>query len=71
MSDQIFDALVLIARTVLHVRGEWHGPATAHADIDAAVNGAADLIRGDDMPDLVPLGLIFQAIGELKGRAGR
>ena len=39
-----FEAIVSIARIILRHRGQWQGPATAHADIDLAVNQASDLI---------------------------
>jgi hypothetical protein len=38
--------------------------------MDRAANGAADLLRGDDMPDLISLALINMAISELKRRSG-
>ncbi len=65
-----FEALVSISQTLLRARGEWQGNATAHADIDRAVNQAADLIRGDDRPDLVTLDLIKMTIAELRRRGG-
>lgn len=65
-----FEALVNIAQMRLRARGDWQRSATAYADIDMAVNGAADLMRGNDMPDLVSLGMIESAISEIKQRLG-
>jgi hypothetical protein len=64
-----FEALVSMSVLTLRTRGQWQGGATAYADIDAAVNGCADLLRGDDMPELVSLGLIEMAISEICRRA--
>lgn len=64
-----FEALVSMSQMVLRARGEWHGGATAFSDIDRAVNDVADLMRGDDNPDLVSLDLINMAIAELRWRS--
>lgn len=64
-----FDALVNLAQITLRARGQWQAGATAYTDIDRAVNQCADLLRGDDMPDLVSLDVIKAAIAELKRRA--
>ena len=64
-----FRALVSMAQTVLRVRGQWHGGATAYADIERAVSDCAEAIRGDEWRDLVTLNQINAAIAELKLRA--
>lgn len=58
------DALVSMAQTVLRFRQQWHGPATAHADIDLAVNQCSDLLPNGTRE------LCESAITELKRRAG-
>lgn len=60
-----FEALVSISQTVIRSRGQWQGGATAHDDIDLAVNQCADLL-----PD-VTRELCEMAISELKRRAGK
>lgn len=39
-----FDALVTVAQITLRMRKQWHGGATAFADIDAVVNECSDLL---------------------------
>lgn len=39
-----FEALTSMAQVVLRARGQWHAGATAHDDIDLAVNQCADLL---------------------------
>jgi len=63
-----FRALVSMAQTVLRVRGQWHGGATAYADIERAVSDCAEAIRGDEWRDLISLDQIKSAIAELKRR---
>jgi hypothetical protein len=63
-----FRALVSMAQTVLRVRGQWHGGATAYADIERAVSDCAEAIRGDEWRDLITLDQIKSAIAELKRR---
>lgn len=65
-----FDALVSISQMVLRARNQWHGGTTSHANIDAAVNACADVVRGDDMIGLITFEQINLAIAELKIRAG-
>jgi hypothetical protein len=65
-----FDALLNMSQLTLRARGEWQRSATGHDDIDRAVNNCADLLRRDDMPDLVSLAMIEAAIRELKLRCG-
>lgn len=60
-----FEALVSIAQTVLRQRGQWYGPATAHDNIDLAVNQCSDLL-----PDSTRL-LCEMAITEIKRRCGQ
>ena len=63
-----FRALVSMAQTVLRVRGQWHGGATAYADTERAVSDCAEAIRGDEWRDLITLDQIKSAIAELKRR---
>ena len=42
-----FEAIVSIAQTLLRVKNQWHGGATAFEDIDRAVAQACQLIPGD------------------------
>jgi hypothetical protein len=65
-----FEALVSISLMVLRHRGQWHGGATAFADIEVAVSDSMAAIRGDHWPNLVTLHDALMAIGELKRRAG-
>jgi hypothetical protein len=65
-----FNALVSMAILTLRTRGEWQRSATSHEEIDRAVNQCADLLRGDDMPDLITLVHIEAAIIEIKLRCG-
>lgn len=59
----MIEALVTMAQTLLRVRGEWHGGATAFADIELAVSNVADLV-----PDAT-LNQKLCAIREIKRRA--
>jgi hypothetical protein len=59
-----FEALVSMSQTLLRARGEWHGPATSHEDIDCAVNGIADLMQNGSRQ------LCEMAVSELKQRSG-
>jgi hypothetical protein len=45
-----FDAIVSIAQTLLRVKGEWQGGATAYADIDRRVSNACLLIGTEANP---------------------
>ncbi len=65
-----FETLVNMAQLTLRARGEWQRSATSHDEIDRAVNQCADLLRGDDMRDLVTLKMIETAIKEIKVRCG-
>lgn len=59
-----FEAIVSMSLTVLRQRGQWHGGATAHNDIDLAVNQCADLLPDGSRQ------LCEMAITEVKRRAG-
>jgi hypothetical protein len=59
-----FETLVSISQTALRARGEWHGPATAHGDMDWVVNRVAEILP-DQTRELSEM-----AIAELKRRAG-
>jgi hypothetical protein len=65
-----FNTLVSMAILTLRARGEWQRSATSHDEIDRAVNQCADLLRGDDMPDLITLAHIESAIVEIVLRCG-
>jgi hypothetical protein len=65
-----FEALVNMSQLTLRARGEWQRSVTGHDEIDRTVNQCADLLRGDDMPDLVTLTMIEAAIVEIKIRCG-
>jgi imidazolonepropionase-like amidohydrolase len=62
-----FEALVSIAQTMLRMRGQWHANgATAFADINLAVEQAADLL---DNIEAIGHDTIAAAKRELKQRA--
>lgn len=58
------DAVVSMAQVVLRSRGQWQFGATAHRDIDLAVNQCSDLLPGGTRE------LCEAAISELRRRAG-
>ena len=59
-----FEAIVSMAMLVLRQRGQWHGGATAYADIDLAVNQCSDLLPEGSR------NLCDMAVAELKRRSG-
>jgi hypothetical protein len=65
--------LLHMSHLTLRSRGQW--PLSGRrwpsvAEIDRAVNACADLLRGDDMPDLITLAHIESVIKELKTYCG-
>jgi hypothetical protein len=59
-----FEALVSISTIVIRQRGQWQGGATAHDDIDLAVNQCSDLLPEGSRQ------LCEMAIAEIKRTAG-
>lgn len=58
------EAIVSMSMIVLRKRGQWHGGATAHDDIDLAVNQCSDLLPNPTRERCE------MAIAELKRRGG-